>query len=154
MQFQITAIGNKMPDWVDAGVNEYAKRFHHPFQLTLKALPMEKRQKNADIAKLKQKESDSLRSAATGMVIALDETGKSYSTLQLADQIKHWQRLASRASFLIGGPDGIDKPYLQQADEVISLSQLTLPHPLVRIILVEQLYRAVSILQHHPYHRS
>jgi 23S rRNA (pseudouridine1915-N3)-methyltransferase len=152
MYIRILAIGNKMPDWVNEGFNEYAKRT--PF-LELVEIPAEKRTKNSDIQKIIQKESEKLFSAikSSHRVIALDVKGRSLSTEQLATELKNWQHDGRNIDLLIGGPDGLSADILKKVEIRWSLSALTLPHPLVRILLAEQLYRAMSILQNHPYHR-
>jgi 23S rRNA (pseudouridine1915-N3)-methyltransferase len=102
-----------------------------------------------------QKEAERMRQSIPrgNFVIALDKEGKSWSTENLADKIANWQQDGTNVSLLIGGPEGMTPELLQQADARISLSAMTFPHPIVRIILAEQLYRAYSILSHHPYHK-
>ncbi|MEO8400753.1 MAG: 23S rRNA (pseudouridine(1915)-N(3))-methyltransferase RlmH [Gammaproteobacteria bacterium] len=155
MLIRLLAIGTKMPAWVTAGFSEYAKRFSAGCMVELCEIPAEKRTKNADIPRIIEREGEKLLAAIKpgNYVIALDVKGHSFSTEQLAQQLKNWQAEGRNIDMLIGGPDGLANACLQRADVKWSLSCLTLPHPLVRIILVEQLYRAVSILQNHPYHR-
>ncbi|EKD72495.1 MAG: Ribosomal RNA large subunit methyltransferase H [uncultured bacterium] len=155
MIIRILTIGNKMPSWVNAGFLDYAKRFTSPHTLELCEIPLEKRTKNANIARLIEREGEKLVAAIKpgNTVIALDVKGRSLSTKQLTIQLNTWQRDGRHIDLLIGGPDGLSPTCIQTADLTWSLSPLTLPHPLVRVILAEQLYRAVSILQHHPYHR-
>lgn len=155
MIIRILAIGTKMPSWVESGFNEYAKRFTTPTSLELCEIPAEKRTKNSDTARIIERESEKLLLATKpgNHVIALDVKGQSWSTEQLAGNMKTWQSDGRHIDFLIGGPDGLSETCLQAAHVKWSLSALTLPHPLVRIILAEQLYRAFSILQNHPYHR-
>ena len=154
MIIRIIAIGNKMPSWVLEGFQDYAKRFTS-CSLELCEIPPEKRNKNTDIKKIIEIESDKLieKVKPNHEVIALDVEGKSFSTEDLSSELKNWQTNGRHIDFLIGGPDGLSKNCLKQANKRWSLSQLTLPHMLVRIILVEQLYRAMSMLQNHPYHR-
>ena len=151
MILRIIAIGNKMPDWVSCGFNEYAKRF--PLQLV--EIPAEKRTKNSDIPRLIEREGEKILSIIKPHhdVVALDVKGQSWDTLQLAKQLKHWQENGKNIDLLIGGADGLSPACLQKANIKWSLSPLTLPHPLVRILLAEQLYRATTLLQNHPYHR-
>lgn len=155
MKIRILAIGTKMPAWVNDGFDEYAKRFAPPYSLELCEIPAEKRTKNADIERLIEREGEKLLAAINPRhyVIALDVNGQSWRTEQVAAQIKQWQAVGRPIDLLIGGPDGLSHACLHQAQLRWSLSPLTLPHPLVRIILVEQLYRAMSLLQNHPYHR-
>lgn len=155
MNIRIIAIGNKMPAWVAEGYNEYSKRFPPSCTLELHEIPAEKRTKQADIARITQREGEKILAAIkpNHRVIALDVLGKGWSTEQLAANLKTWQQDGRDIDLLIGGPDGLSEACLKKAETRWSLSPLTLPHPLVRILLAEQLYRAVTILQGHPYHR-
>ena len=155
MRFSIIAVGEKMPGWVTDACQEYAKRLQGSFQVKLLELPLAKRSKNSDTAKAIRDESSALLQAipAGDKVIALDLRGKHWSTPDLANKIANWQMAGDHVSFLIGGPDGFDDRCINTAQECWALSKLTLPHPVVRIVLYEQLYRAWSILNHHPYHR-
>lgn len=155
MRFSIIAVGEKMPDWVTDACQEYAKRLQGSFQVKLIELPLAKRTKNTDTAKVIRDESSAIVNAIpTGdTVIALDLRGKHWSTEDLSRKIANWQMMGDNLSFLIGGPDGFDERCINRAQECWALSNLTLPHPVVRIVLYEQLYRAWSILNHHPYHR-
>ncbi len=155
MKLRILAIGNKMPAWVTTGYEQYQKRMPPELRLEMVELPMATRSKNSSPAKAIAAESAALDKAAGGDYrVALDVTGKSWSTEQLAEQLRRWQSLGSNVSLLVGGPDGMSEPLLAGADQRWSLSALTLPHPLVRIVLAEQLYRAWTVNSHHPYHRS
>lgn len=155
MNIQLIAVGSKMPDWVNIAVAEYQKRFPSHIQFSITEIPLNKRGKNADIPRLMAKESE-LMLAAIGQsdrVIALDVQGKSFSSQQVAEQLRHWIDHNQSMSLLVGGPEGLTASCLQRADQRWSLSDLTLPHPLVRIIVAETLYRAWSIISGHPYHR-
>lgn len=156
MKIKIIAIGKRMPSWVTTAYTEYEKRLRHAFQISLHELNLPTRSKNSDLTKLIQQESDNILNVITptDYVIALDEHGKSWTTTQLATKLEYWQTEQSCLAFLIGGPDGLAADCKQRAQALWSLSHLTLPHPLVRIVLIEQLYRAYSILQGHPYHRE
>lgn len=156
MKLIVAAIGHRMPAWVQTAWEEYSRRFPRGVRLELKEIPMAKRSKNADIDSLRKIEGDSLLSAVpTGYrIIALDETGKQWSTIELAARLENWMREERGACFLVGGPDGLPQVCREKANDVWSLGRLTLPHPLVRPILAEQLYRAWTITQNHPYHRS
>ena len=144
-----------MPDWVQAGYGEYAKRLPRECALELKEIPLAQRGKNADITRAIEKESEAILAAIPlqERVIALDVLGKPQTTDSLADSLRNWQMQGGNTSLLIGGPDGLSADCLTRADHRWSLSGLTLPHPLVRIVLAEQLYRAWSLLNNHPYHR-
>lgn len=155
MQIHLLAVGSKMPDWVSQGYIEYARRMPAECRLNLIEIPLAKRSKNAATEQLKQQEGERLLAAVpkNAELWALDSGGRSWSTEQLAAQLDDWLQGGRDLALLIGGPDGLSRECLQQAAGLWSLSPLTLPHPLVRIIVAEQLYRAVSILKHHPYHK-
>lgn len=145
-----------MSDWVSQGYNDYARRMPREMPLELVEIAMPHRGKNPDIPRLMQRESDAMLAATDSRdrVVALDVDGRSWSTEKLASQLEGWQQDGRNISFLVGGPDGLAKPARQRADQQWSLSPLTLPHPLVRILLAEQLYRAWSMTRNHPYHRA
>lgn len=145
-----------MPDWVQTAWQEYARRFPRGISLQLKEIPLAKRVKNSDVKSLRQAEGAALLEAVPRghRVIALDERGKQWSTMELAEHLRSWMREERGACFLVGGPDGLPAQCRDQARDVWALGRLTLPHPLVRTILAEQLYRAWTITQNHPYHRS
>ncbi|MFO8140346.1 MAG: 23S rRNA (pseudouridine(1915)-N(3))-methyltransferase RlmH [Marinobacter sp.] len=156
MKLRLICVGQKMPDWVSAGYNDYARRMPPELPLELTEIPMAHRGKNPDIARLMQRESDAIL-ATVGQrdrVIALEVGGKPWSTEKLASQLESWQQGGQDVCFLVGGPDGLADACRRRADQQWSLSALTLPHPLVRIVLAEQLYRAWSITRNHPYHRA
>jgi 23S rRNA (pseudouridine1915-N3)-methyltransferase len=144
-----------MPKWVEQGVDEYTKRLPPELKLEVKEIALGKRGKGADIKRAIQTEGQQML-AAIGeydRVIALDVLGKAWSTEKLAGELRDWQLEGDNISLLVGGPDGLAEPCLQRANQRWSLSALTLPHPLVRIVLAEQLYRAWTINSNHPYHR-
>jgi 23S rRNA (pseudouridine1915-N3)-methyltransferase len=155
MRLRILAIGQRMPPWVVSGWSEYARRFPRGFALDLKELPAVKRHRNADIESIRHREAEALLDAApqSSLIIALDENGEQWSTRELSGQMEAWMQDGRDIAFLIGGPDGLSQGCLEQVGRRWSLSRLTLPHPLVRIVLAEQLYRAWSLTQNHPYHR-
>lgn len=155
MKVRLIAIGGKMPRWVTDGFNEYAKRLPQEMQLELVELPLGHRGKNSDIARAKKLEGDQMLAAIPkgDRVIALEVGGKSWSTEQLADQLETWRMDGRNVSLLVGGPDGLDSRCVALADQKWSLSALTLPHPLVRVLLAEQLYRSWTVIQGHPYHK-
>lgn len=155
MRIRIIAVGTKMPAWVETGYAEYTKRMPRDCVVELVELPLAQRGKNTDIARAMEKEGEEML-AAIGkgeQVIALDVKGKPWSTEQLAEHMANWRMSGNNYCLLIGGPDGLAPQCLAQAHVRWSLSALTLPHPLVRIVVIEQLYRACSILQNHPYHK-
>ena len=144
-----------MPKWVEQGVDEYTKRLPPELKLEVKEIALGKRGRGADIQRAINAEGQQMM-ATIGQhdrVIALDVLGKPWSTEKLAVELQHWQLEGDNISLLVGGPDGLADACLQRANQRWSLSALTLPHPLVRIVLAEQLYRAWTINSHHPYHR-
>ncbi len=155
MNIYLLAVGNKMPGWVAQGYNEYAKRLTADCRLKLIEIAAGKRGKNADLARIKQTEGKKILDTIPKgcLVIALELKGKAWSTEQLAQQMNGWLHGGQDVALLIGGPEGLSKDCINRADILWSLSPLTLPHPLVRVLLSEQLYRAYSILKNHPYHR-
>ena len=155
MRLHMLAVGTRMPDWVKSGYEEYARRLPRECHLVLKEIPLAQRSKNTDLVRAIDKEATALLTAipAGDRVVALDVQGRSIHTHQLAKTLAQWQQDGRDTSFLIGGPDGLSERCLAAAQETWSLSALTLPHPLVRILLAEQLYRAWSLLHNHPYHR-
>ncbi len=145
-----------MPSWIDAGVADYLKRFPKDCQVELKPLGMSSRNKGANISSLVDAEGEKLLSQCqkNSIVVALNPVGASWSTEVLSDKMTEWRREGGKVDLLIGGPDGLSQSCLDSAHCHWSLSPLTFPHALVRIIVAEQLYRAWSIINHHPYHRG
>lgn len=156
MRLRLICVGQKMPEWVSQGYNEYARRMPPELALDLVEIPMAHRGKNPDIPRLMQREGDAILAALgpRDRVIALEVGGRNWSTEKLASQLEGWQQDGRDVSFLVGGPDGLADACRARADQMWSLSALTLPHPLVRILLAEQLYRAWSVTRNHPYHRA
>lgn len=155
MRIRLLAVGTKMPKWVTDGYQEYCKRLPPDFQLELVELQPGHRGKGADIQRAMRTEGDAMLAAIPkgDRVIALCVDGKHWSTEQLASQAEDWRMAGSNITLLVGGPDGLDPRCIALADQRWSLSALTLPHPLVRILLAEQIYRAWTLLQGHPYHK-
>lgn len=155
LKITVITLGNKMPDWVNQGSNDYAKRFNDGIQLKIIEIPLIRRSKSSDLTRILEKESALIKEALpnSARIIALDIEGKSFSSEDLALKITQLQQTSSHLCFLIGGPEGLSQDILKLCDERWSLSKLTLPHPLVRIILLETLYRAWSIINNHPYHK-
>ena len=159
MKLRLLAIGQKMPDWVSAGYQDFAKRLTGSLQVQLVELPMARRGKNdhpADIERHCQQEADSFLAALQPreQLIALEVGGRRLSTQALSGTLAQWLQEGQDIALAIGGPDGLSAAVRARAQWHWSLSELTLPHPLVRLVVIEQLYRAQSILQGHPYHRA
>jgi len=156
MQIHLISVGNKMPGWVQQGYQTYAKRMPYECQLILKEIPAVKRSKNTNPLNIIQAEGERIVKAipVQSHVVALDVLGKPWTTLELATALQRWMDTNRQISLIIGGPEGLSKSVSGIAHETWSLSPLTFPHPLVRVIVAEQLYRAWSILKNHPYHRD
>ncbi len=155
MKLTILALGTRMPDWVEHGVAEYSKRMPPEIKLDWRELPLAARGKSGN-SQAVVREAEAIRKALPPQdrLVILDVLGSSFSTEKLAHKLADWQMSGMNYSIVIGGPDGVEQSLLQEADLLWSLSPLTLPHPLVRVVLAEQLYRAWSINAGHPYHRS
>ncbi len=156
MQLLVAAVGQRMPRWVNEAWTEYARRMPPGLSLSLREINLAKRGKNADTKRLTAIESTALYDAMPkrARIIALDVQGQAWSTEKLAANLELWMGEGRDVGFMIGGPDGIAADIMQKADNRWSLGPLTLPHPLVRVVLAEQLYRAWTITQNHPYHRA
>lgn len=156
LNIHLIAVGHKMPDWVEAACDDYIRRLPPDIRLHSTLLPLIRRGKNADIERIVRDESRKLLAAvpARADLVLLDVRGRGVSSEKWAQLLAGWLQDAADIALVIGGPDGVS-PELQQAAKMkISLSPMTFPHTLVRVMLVEQLYRAWSILNHHPYHRA
>ncbi len=156
MQLVIAAVGARMPAWVDAAFDDYAARMPADLRLALREIRPESRIEGKTTTALMAAEAERLRAALPrhGPRIALDERGRDLTSMDLAGMIGQWRADGDDVAFLIGGADGLDAGLKAEADLRMRLSSLTLPHALVRVILAEQLYRAWSITQKHPYHRT
>jgi len=156
VQINLLAVGTRMPAWVGEGYREYARRMPRECSLVLNEIPLAHRSKSQAIERAVNEEGKRMLAALSDrqQVIALDVKGRSWSTEQLAQQLDNWKQDGRDISLLVGGPDGLAAECLQRAEQVWSLSSLTLPHPLVRVLLAEQLYRAWSLNSGHPYHRA
>ena len=154
MRAWLIAVGDKMPDWVRQGYAEYAKRLSR--ELPLQLVEISTKSRSRDTARAMADEGAALLSAIPrgAHVIALDGHGQPWSSEDLARQLERWRMLGKDVAFLVGGPDGFAADVLARTDQRWSLGPATLPHPLVRIVVAEQLYRAVSQLGNHPYHRG
>lgn len=155
MNIHLIAVGQRMPGWVTEGFEEFSKRLPAECRLVLHEVAAPKRGKGADIERLRRQEGEKIIAAIPrgARIVALEVGGREWSTEQLAGQIGQWMGEGRDIAMLVGGPDGLDPPLSQRADNQWSLSPLTLPHPLVRVVIAEQIYRAWSILKGHPYHR-
>lgn len=156
MRVHLIAVGRRMPQWVESGFDQYAKRLPRECALNLIEIEPGRRAKAAGASRARLEEGDRiLRAIPTGArAIALDATGAHWSTALLADHLRSWMADGRDAAWLIGGPDGLAEQCLQRSEQRWALSRLTFPHPLVRVIAAEQLYRAWTLIQGHPYHRA
>ncbi|MFC4159864.1 23S rRNA (pseudouridine(1915)-N(3))-methyltransferase RlmH [Chitinimonas lacunae] len=156
MKLWIIAVGHKMPAWVESGYMEYARRMPREAEIKLVELKPEKRAANTSVERIMEVERDRILTAlpANARRIMLDERGANWTTVRLAQELKTWQHDGRDVAFVIGGADGLHPDVKREADQLLQLSALTLPHGMVRVLLAEQLYRAVTINQGHPYHRE
>ncbi|MEW8042992.1 MAG: 23S rRNA (pseudouridine(1915)-N(3))-methyltransferase RlmH [gamma proteobacterium symbiont of Phacoides pectinatus] len=156
MHIHLICIGTKMPHWVQEGYREYAKRLPAECTLRLVEIAPGHRGKGADLRRAMQDEGERMLKAIPNncRVIALDIPGKAWSTEQLASHMDGWMNSGQDLALLVGGPEGLAPGCLERTGQRWSLSPLTLPHPLVRVVLAEQIYRAWSLLRNHPYHRA
>ena len=155
MKLTILAVGHKLPDWVAAGCSEYIKRMPRELPLTVLEIKPEPRGTKTR-EQLLSAEKTRLQAALQGFsrIVVLDERGEDLTTLKLAQRLESWMREGGDTAFVIGGADGIDETLKARADETLRLSSMTLPHAMARLVLCEQLYRAVSVVRNHPYHRE
>ncbi len=155
MKIDIVAVGSKMPGWVTDGWETYAKRFPPDWRIKLIEIPASKRLNSASVDRALQEEGNRIldKTRSSQRRIALDRLGKPQTSLSLAKHLDRWQMIGEHTSLIIGGPEGLSQHCLDQCHETWSLSTLTLPHPLVRVMVIEQLFRGWSINAKHPYHR-
>jgi 23S rRNA (pseudouridine1915-N3)-methyltransferase len=155
MKLWVVAVGQRVPDWAQTAWDDYAKRFPPELKVELKAVKTEPRgSKTLDTLYAAERERIEAAIPRGCRIVALDERGTQLTTVALAGKLKTWQLDADDVALVIGGPDGLDPAFKKAAHERIRLSDLTLPHAMVRVLLVEQLYRAWSINANHPYHRE
>lgn len=156
MKIDLIAVGKRMPSWIETAVKEYSKRLPKNIQFKLVEITPAIRGKNNSADNYKKKEQENIEAAlaSNSIIICLDERGKSISSQQLAEQLQVWNDEQQHVSIIIGGADGLSDALKKKANQMWSLSKMTLPHGLVRVMLVEQLYRAWTITQNHPYHRE
>ena len=156
MRIRLIAIGDRQPSWVDVAFREYASRLPRQWQFRLDAIACPKRPRGSDEHAARRTEGrkilDKLKS--TDFAVLLDERGKQPTSHQFAESLDNWHNLGRNIIFVIGGPDGVSAEVRKRANLIWSLSRLTLPHGLARIVFIEQLYRAWSICTGHPYHRD
>ncbi len=155
LKISLIVVGEKMPQWVAQGYQRYAKRIRGCIQLNLVEIPAIRRGKHADINRIMQIEEQKILHTLpqNAHIIALDRVGKSYSTMAFSERMRRWMEQGQRVALVVGGAEGLSEEFINHADESWSLSELTFAHPLVRVILAEQLYRCFSILEGSPYHR-
>ena len=152
---RVIAIGTRMPGWVTEGSDEYLKRMPRELSVEWVELPASKRTRDtAELRILDEATAIERRLKPQDLIVALDIDGKTVSTENIADALSSWQAEGAKVAFIIGGPDGLHPTLKARASARWSLGRITLPHPLVRVILAEQLYRACSINAGHPYHRA
>jgi 23S rRNA (pseudouridine1915-N3)-methyltransferase len=155
MKLLIVAVGQRVPDWAQSAWDDYAKRFPPELRVELRAVKTEPRASRTLETLLAAERQRIESQIARGMrVVVLDERGETLTTLALARRLRDWQGGGDDVALVIGGPDGLEPDFRAAAHERIRLSDLTLPHALARVLLVEQLYRAWSVNAHHPYHRE
>ncbi len=156
MEIHLLAIGTRMPGWVDEGFNEYSRRLGRDCEIVLKALPSPRKSKTENSAKVKQQEGELLLAAIPpdAYAVALHEHGKMLDTVAISQKLGDWFEQYRRVALIVGGADGLSEECLAACKERWSLSRMTFPHSLVRVIVAEQIYRAYSLLHNHPYHRA
>ncbi len=155
MRLVIVAVGQRIPDWAQTAWDDYAKRFPFELKVELKAVKTEPRgSKTVETLFAAERARIEAVIPKGCRIVALDERGTTLTTVALAAKLQHWQLESDDVALVIGGPDGLDPAFKQAAHERIRLSDLTLPHAMVRVVLIEQLYRAWSINANHPYHRE
>ncbi len=155
MRIRLVSVASRMPRWVEEGYQEYAKRMPAELPVDLVDIPLSTRGKNADVARLIKREGEQMLAAVQPgeRIVTLEVAGKPWSTEELAEQLENWRLEARNVNLMVGGPEGLAPEVAARSDQRWSLSALTLPHPLVRILLAEQLYRAWTIINRHPYHK-
>ena len=156
MQLQIIAVGHKMPSWVESACADYLKRLPREINIQLTGIALAQRKGGRSVEQLKQQEASQImkKIPSGSFTIALDERGKQWSSGEWSQQLEYWMREHPRVNFIIGGPDGLTDECRQASAQTIAFGAMTMPHALVRIVLIEQLYRAWTLLKGHPYHRE
>jgi len=156
MQLQIISIGQKMPQWVDSACADYQKRLPRELPVQWTTLPLAQRKSRDSSDKFKRQEAEQIRQKILpgSFNLALDEHGKRWNSQDWAKQLEHWLQDYPRVNFIIGGPDGLSPELLKSCNQSVSFGAMTMPHAMVRVVLIEQIYRAWSITKGHPYHRE
>jgi 23S rRNA (pseudouridine1915-N3)-methyltransferase len=155
VKIRIVALGHRMPAWVAAGFDDYARRMPRELALELIELKPEPRDRGRSVEQMLAAEAKRIAAATKGLhVVALDERGERWNTARLAQALRDWRDRGLDLAFVIGSADGLAEAVKRDANVIVSLSALTLPHGLVRVLLAEQLYRATSLAKGHPYHRE
>jgi 23S rRNA (pseudouridine1915-N3)-methyltransferase len=155
MKLRIVALGHRMPAWVSAGCDEYARRLPREFALEIVELKPESRERGRTVSRMLATEGSRILAACTGFrIVALDERGKPWSTREFAARLRSFRDAGDDIAFVIGSADGLADDVRTRAAAVVAVSAMTLPHGLVRVLLTEQIYRAVTLLAGHPYHRD
>jgi 23S rRNA (pseudouridine1915-N3)-methyltransferase len=155
LNIELLAAGTKPPVWIATGITEYQKRLPRDWPLEIKEIPVAKRRKGEPATRQIKQEGERMLAAIapSSLVVTMDRGGKNWSTEELAKNLQRWQLDYKKVQFLIGGPDGLSNDCLKVATESWSLSKLTFPHFIVRLLLAEQIYRAWTVLNNHPYHK-
>lgn len=155
MKIRLIAVGSKMPGWVAEGWHEYARRLPAELPLELLEIPLITRSKNADVARMIRQEGEAMLAKVQPgeRIVTLEVEGRAWSTEQLARELERWRLEARTVNLMVGGPEGLAPEVCARSEQRWSLSALTLPHPLVRILIGEQIYRAWTVLSGHPYHK-
>ncbi|HEY1325824.1 MAG TPA: 23S rRNA (pseudouridine(1915)-N(3))-methyltransferase RlmH [Casimicrobiaceae bacterium] len=155
MRIRIVALGQRMPAWVDAGFSDYARRLPRDYAVDLVELKPAARDRGRTVEQILEAEAERIEATVAGdRLIACDERGRAWTTHDFAGRLRGWHDEAQDVAFAIGSADGLSPRVRARADAVLSLSAFTLPHALVRVLLVEQVYRAVTLIGGHPYHRE
>ncbi len=156
MRLLLASVGQRPPAWAEAAYDDFAKRFPPELRLALKAVKAEPRTSGKTAAQMMAAEAQRLEAALPkgARRVVLDERGSRLTTVQLAERLRFWLGDGRDVALLVGGPDGLDPALKATADETLRLSDLTLPHAFVRVLLAEALYRAWSVTTNHPYHRE
>ena len=156
MQIQLINVAQKMPSWVDAGCADYLKRMPRELGLTLITVPLAASgsRQSASQRRAREAESISAKLRSGSLNIALDDKGEDWTSSDWSAQLQRWMAEFSHVNLIIGGPDGLSPQFLKTCQRRVSMGRMTMPHALVRLVLLEQLYRAWTIYQGHPYHRE
>ena len=155
LKIDLIAVGNKMPDWVVQGFRHYQRRVQGRVSLQLIEIGAMKRGKNADVDQIILSEEKKIKASipSGARIIALDRSGQAWATLEFAERMRGWIDQSERLALITGGPEGLSRSFVTRCDEIWSLSALTFAHPLARLVVAEQLYRCLTIIEGGPYHR-